>query len=361
MQQAFTDKAMMQRALQLAKQGMNTTTPNPRVGCVIVNPEGEIVGEGFHARAGEPHAEIHALRAAGDLAKGATAYVTLEPCCHHGRTGPCSQALIDAGVARVVYAMQDPNPQVAGQGLTQLEAAGIQVDGPVEEEAAYQLNIGFIKRMRNGLPYVRIKTAMSIDGRTAMASGESKWVTGPAARADVQRIRARSCAIITGVDSVIIDDPSLTVRLHEGDRQPLRVILDTHARCPATAEILQQPGETVIACSVNTPLPDDGRHFWQLPEKSGRIDLYALLRKLAELGCNEVLVETGATLAGAFMASGLVDEWVVYMAGKIMGSNARPALQLPIDKMSSLLPLAIRDVRAVGDDWRFIATPDPDA
>ena len=355
------DHNLMLRALQLARRGMNTTTPNPRVGCVIACEHGDIVGEGYHRIAGEGHAEINALADAGEKAEGATAYVTLEPCCHQGKTGPCTQALIQAGIKRVVYAMQDPNPQVAGQGLAELEAAGIVVHGPVEEEAALELNVGFVKRMRQGLPFVRVKTAMSLDGRTAMASGESKWVTGPAARADVQRLRARSCAIVTGVESVILDDPSLTVRLNEGDRQPVRIIVDTRGRCPDDAEILRQPGKTIIACSENLELPSDGRTYWPLPEKNARIDLLALLRKLADENCNEVLVETGATLAGAFVASGLIDELVVYVAGKLMGSSARPAFTLPIDKMSSLLPLSIRDVRAVGDDWRFVAIPDPDA
>lgn len=351
----------MLQALQLARLGLNTTTPNPRVGCIIADAEGNILGRGYHEKAGEAHAEVNALADAGAKARGATAYVTLEPCCHQGRTGPCTQALIKAGIARVVYAMQDPNPQVAGQGLAELESSGIQIHGPIEEEAALALNAGFVKRMRTGLPFVRVKTAMSLDGRTAMASGESKWVTGPAARADVQRLRARSCAIVTGVESVILDDPSLTVRIKADDRQPLRVIVDTRGRCPDTAEILRQPGETVIACGESLPLPDDGRTYWQMPEKNGRVDLLALLRKLADRQCNEVLVETGATLAGAFVASGLVDELVVYVAGKLMGSSARPAFTLPIDKMSSLLPLSIRDVRAVGEDWRFTAIPDPDA
>ncbi|VUD59360.1 Riboflavin biosynthesis protein RibD [Thalassocella blandensis] len=355
------DHNLMLRALHLAGLGLNTTTPNPRVGCVIADQHGHIVGEGYHQKAGEGHAEVNALADAGEKARGATAYVTLEPCCHHGKTGPCTQALISAGIQRVVYAMQDPNPQVAGEGVRALEQAGVAVAGPLEEEAALRLNAGFVKRMRVGLPFVRVKTAMSLDGRTAMASGESKWVTGPAARADVQRLRARSCAIVTGVESVILDDPSLTVRIREGDRQPLRVIVDTRGRCPDTAEILRQPGKTVIACGEHLQVPDDGRTYWSLPEKQGRVDLYALLRKLAQEQCNEVLVETGATLAGAFVASGLVDELVVYVAGKLMGSSARPAFTLPIDKMSSLLPLSIRDVRAVGEDWRFTAVPDPDA
>ena len=348
---------MMARALRLAQRGLNTTAPNPRVGCVLCVGE-EVVGEGFHQKTGEAHAEIHALQAAGEKAKGATAYVTLEPCSHHGKTGPCVDALIGAGVSRVVYAMEDPNPQVAGLGIMRLQEADIIVDGPVLENDARVLNAGFIKRMTQGMPYVRCKTAMSMDGRTAMASGESKWITGPDARQDVQRLRARSCAIITGVESVIHDDPSLTVRLGEQDRQPLCIIVDTHGRCPQQAAILDQPGRTVIAVGASTQL-DDGRQVWTLPEREGRVDLRALLRKLAEEGCNEVLVETGATLAGAFVAAGLVDELIFYLAPKLLGSSARPIFDLPIDKMSGQLPLIIQDIRAVGEDWRIIAAPDP--
>ncbi len=356
------DHRMMLRALELARLGLNTTSPNPRVGCVIVDAKQNVVGEGFHRKAGEGHAEVEALRDAGASAKGCTAYVSLEPCCHQGKTGPCTDALIQAGIKRVVYGMEDPNPSVAGQGLQKLRDHGLEVEGPVEEDAAYALNSGFIKRMREGVPYVRSKTAMSIDGRTAMASGESKWVTGPAARKDVQRLRAMSCAIVTGVESVRIDDPALTVRLGDDDRQPLRVIVDTTARVSRDASIFQQKGQTVVACSDQAVIAeDDTRTFWKLPEKEGQVDLSALLRKLAEHGCNEVLVETGATLAGSFISAGLVDELVVYMSAKLMGSDARPAFSLPIDKMSSLLPLTIRDIRAVGDDWRITAVPDPDA
>ncbi len=353
------DIEMMLRAIRLARHGLNSTTPNPRVGCVLLK-DNEIVGEGYHLRAGEAHAEINALQQAGEKARGSTAYVTLEPCSHHGKTGPCAEALIESGVTRVVYGMEDPNPSVSGRGLDILEEAGVEVVGPVQEDEAISLNPGFIKRMRSGIPYVRVKSAMSIDGRTAMESGESKWVTGPAARADVQNLRARSCAIITGVESVIQDDPALTVRLSDGDRQPLRVILDTHGRCPRKAEILDQPGRTVIACGEShIPQESDDREFWPMPERDGRINLLSLLRKLADEGCNEVLVETGATLAGAFAASGLVDEFVIYMAPKLMGSSARPLFELPINKMSSQLPLIIKEVRAVGYDWRITAFPDP--
>ena len=356
---SVNDHEKMIRALQLAALGLNTTTPNPRVGCVIADAEGKIVGEGYHQYAGEPHAEINALNDAGERARGATVYVTLEPCDHWGKTGPCSEALIQAGVSRVVYAMEDPNPQVAGSGLTRLKEAGIRVDGPLEEVAARELNPGFIKRMTTGLPYIRIKMAASLDGRTAMQSGESKWITGPAARADVQKLRARSCAIVTGVESVIHDNPALTVRLEAHARQPLRVIMDTHYRCPTHAEVLDQPGKTIIACgeqdSVNV---SDGHELWPLPLRDGRVDPLALVQKLATYPCNEILVETGATLAGAFISLGLVDEFIVYLAPQLMGKSARPMFDLSIERMDSNLPLTIKEVRAVGEDWRITASPD---
>ena len=362
MQTSEFDQQMMLRAINLAKKGMNTTTPNPRVGCVIVDDQEQIVGEGFHVKAGEGHAEVNALADAGEKANSATAYVTLEPCSHYGKTGPCAEALKEAGIKRVVYGMEDPNPQVAGRGLDILREAGVQVVGPVQYDEAIALNPGFIKRMKTGLPYVRVKSAMSLDGRTAMASGESKWITGPKARADVQKIRARSCAIVTGVESVIHDNPALTVRLNGESRQPLRVIVDTHGRYPDKAEILDQPGKTVIACGESFQEPkNDGREYWPIKERNGRVDPCALLRKLAQEGCNEVLVETGAKLAGSFVGMGLVDELVVYVAAKLLGSDARPLFELPIQTMSGQLPLMIKDIRAVGDDWKITAIPDPDS
>jgi len=363
MWQASTiDRQHMQRALTLAAKGLNTTTPNPRVGCVITDSNGSAIGEGWHERAGEAHAEVNAIRSATASLKGATAYVTLEPCSHQGRTGPCTEALIEAGIGRLVYGMEDPNPQVAGTGLEQLKEAGIEICGPLFEDQARELNPGFIKRMETGLPFVRIKSAMSLDARTAMASGESKWITAPAAREDVQRLRARSCALVTGVGSVIHDDPSLTVRLGEDDRQPLRVIVDTHAKCPDHAQMFEKAGRTVIACSENAEFGNDGRReYWPLPERDGRVDLNALVQRLAEEGCNEVMVETGATLAGAFVSEALVDEFIVYIAPKILGNSARPLFELPIDTMSGNLPLIIKDIRAVGYDWRLTAIPDPDS
>lgn len=366
------DYPFMAQALRLAERGLYTTMPNPRVGCVLVK-SGEVVAEGWHIRAGEGHAEVNALVAAGERARGATAYVTLEPCSHTGKTGPCSHALVDAGVERVVYAMEDPNPLVAGRGLDYLREAGIQVDGPLLEDDARALNPGFIKRMERKLPFVRCKMGMSLDGRTAMASGESQWVTGKKARGDVQRLRARSCAIISGIDSVLMDNSSLTVRLEELDlpnaqdaaaKQPLRVVLDSKLRLGRKAKILAQ--ETPILLVHNgsaenaDKLADWPAHveLLALPAQDGRINLNALLSELAKRQCNEVLVETGATLAASFLRRGLLDEVIIYMAPKLLGSSARPLFDLPLNTMSSTLPLKISDMRAVGTDWRITATPD---
>lgn len=370
---AFTpqDYEFMARAFRLAERGLYTTMPNPRVGCVLVK-DGLVVGEGWHIRAGEPHAEVNALIAAGARAQGATAYVSLEPCSHTGRTGPCSQALVDAGVTRVVYAMEDPNPLVSGRGVEIMRAGGLVVDGPLLEDDARALNPGFIRRMERKLPYVRCKLAMSLDGRTAMASGESKWITGPKARADVQRLRARSCAIVSGVDSIIQDNSSLTVRADELDlpnaaeaaaKQPLRVVLDSRLRTPRNALMFKQATPIVF---VHNGTADQERlvgwpdfvELLPLPGKDGRIDLQALLRELALRQCNEVLVEAGATLAGSFLRRGLLDEIIMYMAPKLLGSHARPIFELPLETMSASLALKIEDIRAVGRDWRITARPD---
>jgi len=365
------DFTYMAQALRLAERGVYTTMPNPRVGCVLVNA-GQVIAEGWHIKAGEGHAEVNALCAAGENACGATAYVTLEPCSHTGKTGPCSQALIAAGVSRVVFAMEDPNPQVSGRGLERLREAGIQVDGPLLEDDARALNPGFIKRMERKLPLVRCKMGMSVDGRTAMASGESQWVTGKKARVDVQRLRARSCAIISGIDSVLIDRASLTVRAAELElpdadiiaaRQPLRVVLDSRLRLSRTANILQQATPILVihnGTASADALSDWPAHveFLALPANDGRINLTALLQELAKRQCNEVLVEAGATLAGSFLRRGLVDEVIIYMAPKLLGSQARPLFDLPLNTMASALPLKIRDIRAVGTDWKITATPD---
>ncbi|MDR9435697.1 MAG: bifunctional diaminohydroxyphosphoribosylaminopyrimidine deaminase/5-amino-6-(5-phosphoribosylamino)uracil reductase RibD [Thiohalophilus sp.] len=355
------DHRYMARALQLAERGLYTTDPNPRVGCVLVR-DNAIVGEGWHERAGEPHAEIHALKAAGDAARGSTAYVTLEPCCHQGRTPPCSDALIKAGVSRVVVAMRDPHSQVDGGGISQLQAAGISVDSGLMEAQAFQLNPGFIRRMQRGRPWVRLKLAMSLDGRTAMASGESQWITGAAARQDVQHWRARSSAILTGVGTVLGDDPSLTVRLEQTERQPLRVIVDTNLSTPASARILQQPGKTVImTCSEDASAQEElrnaGAEVIAVSQNThNNVDLAAVLDQLGELEINELHVETGATLAGALMQAGLVDELIIYMAPTLLGDAARGLFHLPgIETMDDRLPLQIKDIRAVGEDWRITA------
>jgi diaminohydroxyphosphoribosylaminopyrimidine deaminase/5-amino-6-(5-phosphoribosylamino)uracil reductase len=355
----------MARALRLAARGLYTTDPNPRVGCVLVRDD-RIVGEGWHERAGDVHAEINALRQAGEQAAGATAYVTLEPCCHHGRTPPCSQALIAAGVARVVVAMPDPNPQVAGKGLVELQAAGVTTDSGLLAAEAEALNPGFVMRMRQARPWVRCKLAMSLDGRTAMQDGESRWITAAAARHDVHHLRARSSAILTGIGTVLADDPALTVRLEEAaDRpflQPLRVILDSRLRIPPTAQLLDQPGETLILTGSTdagreTLLARPGVSVDTLPlNAAGQLDLQAVLHYLGGAGINEVHVEAGAVLCGALLADRLVDELVIYMAPHLMGDAARGLFALPgLQHMKQRIALSVQDVRAVGRDLRITA------
>ena len=347
----------MARALQLAQRGLYTTDPNPRVGCVIVK-ENRIVGEGWHERAGEAHAEIHALHAAGEQARGATAYVTLEPCCHQGRTPPCTVALIQAGITRVVCAMTDPNPRVAGQGMAALTAAGLHVESGLMQAQAEALNPGFISRMRRHRPYVRLKLAASLDGRTALADGVSQWITGEAARTDVQSLRARSSAILTGIGTVRADDPSLTVRAIDIGRQPLRVVVDSDLRMSATAEMLHLPGATlVVAARENAAaahrLVEAGAEVLLLPGVTGRVDLTALMQHLATREVNELMVEAGAGLCGALLAAQLVDEIVIYYAPHLLGSGAQGMFVLPeMQTMQQRLALKIQDVRAVGEDWR---------
>ncbi|HPQ95814.1 MAG: bifunctional diaminohydroxyphosphoribosylaminopyrimidine deaminase/5-amino-6-(5-phosphoribosylamino)uracil reductase RibD [Thiothrix sp.] len=369
-EQAFSaaDTAFMARALQLARCGLYTTQPNPRVGCVLVRA-GEIIGSGFHARAGQAHAEINALHAAGD-ARGADAYVTLEPCSHFGRTPPCADALIRAGVQRVVVAMRDPNPLVAGQGLARLEAAGIRVQSGLLEAPARALNPGFVARMERGRPWVRLKLAMSLDGRTAMASGESVWITGAPARRDVQFWRARADAVLTGIGTVLADDPALNVRLGPEAlgisgpvRQPLRVILDSRLQLAPDARLLQLPGLVqVFTCSSTD------EHRIQALEAGGVVirqlagpqpALETVLQQLGRDGINEVHVEAGPTLAGALLAQGLADELLIYMAPHLMGALARPLFGLPLERMEERVGLAIQDIRAVGEDWRILARVTP--
>lgn len=351
------DHAMMARALRLAERGLYTTMPNPRVGCVIAQGE-RVVGEGWHRRTGEPHAEVFALREAGDAARGATAYVTLEPCAHHGRTPPCADALIAAGVARVVAAIEDPFPAVAGTGLARLRDAGVAVEHGVLADAARELNRGFLSRVQRGRPWVRVKLAMSLDGRTALANGASKWITGEAARADVQRWRARSSAILTGVGTVLADDPQLTVRLPDGIdfSPPLRVVLDRAARTPAAARVRDASAPTLIVHGRGASVP--GVETLAVAATAGRLDLDATLRALAQRGLNEVQVEAGPTLSGALVAAGLVDELLLYVAPTLLGDAGRPLVGLPrIDDMRMRRNLAVVEQRQVGHDIRLLLRP----
>ena len=357
----------MARAIAIAREGLFTADPNPRVGCVIAQGP-EVVGEGWHLRAGQPHAEINALRDAGARARGATAYVSLEPCAHTGRTGPCADALVEAGIARVVAAMVDPNPAVAGRGLTRLRNAGVETRHGVREPEAQALNPGYVMRMRHGRPWVRIKMAMSLDGRTALASGESRWITGREARHDVHRLRARSSAMLTGIGTVLMDDPALTPRLHDfGETSaveaPLKVVLDSTLRTPVGARLLFPPGRCLIVHRHVHPcraaaLEREGAELLHLPDPRTGIDLLRLLAVLGERGVNEVTAECGPTLAGALMTTKLVDEFVVYLAPLLLGDNARGLLRLPaITSMDDRIPLEIEAVEPVGQDWRVTTRP----
>ena len=369
---SVADREMMSKALKLAAQGRFTTSPNPTVGCVIV-ADGEIVGQGFTRPAGGNHAEIEALHSAGDVT-GATAYVSLEPCSHQGKTGPCVDALIAAGIARVVIACEDPNPQVAGSGITKLQAAGIQVDCGLLEDQAREINRGFIKRQEQGTPWVLVKMAASLDGRTAMASGQSQWITTPPARQDVQRLRAASCAIITGIGTQLMDDPSLTVRITSAElgaqdplQQPLRVVVDSKLQMSASARMFEQPGATLVATlegesqrEKSQALIDAGAEVIFLPAMDEHIDLRVLLVDLGARGCNQVMVEAGAGLAGAFIAEGLLDELVCYWAPKLFGNDARPMFNLPIRTIDAHLALSVKDMRMIGEDIRVTLYPDKD-
>lgn len=359
------DTRMMARALQLARRGRHIARPNPHVGCVLVR-DGEVIGEGYTQRAGGNHAEVEAMAAAGD-ASGATAYVTLEPCSHTGKTGPCADALVAAGVTRVVAAMKDPNPQVSGQGLDKLRGGGVEVSCGLLENEARVVIAGFIARMERGRGRVRAKLAMSLDGRTAMASGESQWITGAAARADVQRLRASSCAIVTGGGTVLDDDCALTVRDDSiadltSMPPPLRVVLDSGLRTPAGAKVLDGSAPTLLCHDAASPVPGhieaSGCERVTLPGGPGGLDLHALMDELAARQANEILVESGPRLAGALLQVGLLDELIVYMAPLLMGDRARPLLALPLEAMAQSVPLQIDDVRRVGQDWRFTLTPE---
>lgn len=384
------DRYYMAEALRLARKGRFTTHPNPRVGCVLVK-DSEIIGRGWHRKAGEAHAEIHALRQAGDRAKDACAYVTLEPCSHYGKTPPCADALVSAGVSRVVCAMQDPNPQVAGSGLKKLENAGIQTKLNVLSEEARWLNKGFIKRMETGMPWVTLKMAMSLDGRTAMASGESQWITGPAARSDVQRLRAESAAILTGIGTLLQDNAALTVRAEQFDcerfedvsavqsptfdgvsladiieKQPLRVVLDSQARMPESSRLLETPSPVLWVVSEKAVFSGGQQKIAEqafvdvlrMPEQEPAERLALIMAQLAVRGINEVLVEAGAQLAGGFLSANLCDELVVYIAPKLMGSTARPLAHIALEKMAESKMLKLQDVRQVGPDIRLTYHPD---
>jgi diaminohydroxyphosphoribosylaminopyrimidine deaminase/5-amino-6-(5-phosphoribosylamino)uracil reductase len=356
------DHEYMARALRLAEHGLYSTTPNPRVGCVIVK-DGQIVGEAWHERAGAAHAEakaLHAAQAAGCDVRGATAYVTLEPCSHHGRTPPCAEALIAAGVARVVAAMQDPNPQVAGQGLARLRAAGIAVDCGLLANAAQALNCGFVARMTRGRPWLRMKLAASLDGKTALDNGVSQWITGPEARQDGHRWRARACAILTGIGSVRQDNPQLNVRDVETARQPLKVVVDSRLALPLDAKLLNGGG-VLVASLVHdaekiAALREQGAEVVCLPGRDNKIDLSALLDELARRGINEVHVEAGSKLNGALLHAGLVDELLLYFAPCLIGDAARGMFELPpIASLAETRKLSIHDVRLVGADLRLLA------
>lgn len=356
------DHAWMAQALRLAEYGLYTTTPNPRVGCVVVK-NSQVVGSGWHRRAGEPHAEIHALRAAGPLASGATVYVTLEPCSHQGRTPPCTRALIDAGVSCVIIAMLDPNSKVNGEGIRQLRAAGIVVQTGLLSAEAQALNIGFITRMQLGRPWVRMKIAASLDGKTALRNGQSKWITGEAARRDAHQWRARSCAILTGIGTILSDDAQLNVRHVETSRQPVRVVLDTSLGLPLQAKILAEEGGQTWVFTTTTDqrkiqsLQQAGADVMVVPEQAGKVDLYAVMTSLAKLEINELLIEAGATLNGALAACGLVDEMILYLAPMLLGDQARGMLALgELIHLSDRIELQNLDWRQVGKDMRLMAT-----
>ena len=357
-----SDHEYMARALRLARKGRYTAHPNPRVGCVLIR-DGKVVGEGWHRTAGEAHAEINALQDAGTDARGCTAYVTLEPCSHHGKTPPCADALIAAEVATVIYAMPDPNPEVSGDNA--LQRAGIRTVGGLMQSAARELNRGFISRIVHGRPFVRLKIATSLDGRTAMASGESQWITGPEARADVQRLRAESGAILTGVGTVVDDDPSLTVRgggIDSGGRQPLRAVVDTRLRMSDGAAMLGMDGETVVYCvddSNRQKLESAGADVVKSSDSDSRVDLADVLADLGDRKINDVLVECGPTLAGSLLAAGLIDELVIYQAPHIMGSETRGMAVTPEWKgLSDRLVLDVTDIRKIGRDIRITARPE---
>ena len=354
-----SDHAHMARALQLAERGLYTAAPNPRVGCVIVR-DGEILAEGWHERAGLPHAEKVALRAAGKQARGATAYVSLEPCSHHGRTPPCADALIEAGVTRVVAAMEDPNPQVKGEGLARLRAAGVETACGLLDAQAQELNSGFVSRMTRNRPWLRVKTAASLDGRTALSNGVSQWITSEAARRDGHHWRARSCAVMIGIGTLLADNPRLTARDVVTSRQPLRIVVDRHLRIPFDAAVLE--GGNALVATAQPPsdraaqLAERGITVLHLPGSDGKVDLVALMRELARRELNEVLVESGNRLNGALLRAGVVDELIVYLAPHLLGDSARGMFDLGVlTALDQRRELSIHDLCRFGPDLRILA------
>jgi diaminohydroxyphosphoribosylaminopyrimidine deaminase/5-amino-6-(5-phosphoribosylamino)uracil reductase len=356
---AAADREFMRQALALAGRGLYTTTPNPRVGCVIVK-DGAVVGTGWHEKAGLPHAEVLALKSAGERAPGATLYVNLEPCSHHGRTPPCVDAIIPAGIKRVVAAMRDPNPKVAGAGFAKLRAAGIEVESGLMEEEARELNIGFAARMTRGRPWVRMKIAASLDGRTALANGKSQWITGEEARADGHRWRARACAILTGHGTVRDDDPQLNVRGVDTPRQPLKIVVDSRFETPLSARLLKD-GKTLVAGAVNeeksiAALKRAGAETVVIPNDRGKVELFKLMEELARRELNEIHVEGGTKLNGSLLQAGVVDEVLVYVAPRVIGDSGRGMFDMPeLTELSQAKTLKIREIERMGEDLRILA------
>ncbi|HKB72693.1 MAG TPA: bifunctional diaminohydroxyphosphoribosylaminopyrimidine deaminase/5-amino-6-(5-phosphoribosylamino)uracil reductase RibD [Burkholderiales bacterium] len=356
---AAADHEFMGQALELAGRGLYTTTPNPRVGCVIAR-DGVLVGSGWHEKAGLAHAEVLALKEAGDRARGATLYVNLEPCSHHGRTPPCVDAIVAAGIKRVIAAMQDPNPKVAGSGFARLRAAGIGIERGLKEDEARELNIGFIARMTRGRPWVRMKIAASLDGRTALANGKSRWITGEPARADGHRWRARACAILTGFGTVRDDDPQLNVRGVDTPRQPLKIVVDSKFETSPSARLLKE-GKTLVVGAVNdakriASLKGAGAEVVIIPNDGGKVELFRLMEELARRELNEIHVEAGTKLNGSLLQAGVVDELLVYLAPRVIGDSGRGMFGLPeLTDLSQTTALKIREVERIGEDLRIVA------
>jgi len=353
------DHGFMEQALELAGRGLNTTTPNPRVGCVVVR-DGTVVGTGWHEKAGMPHAEVLALKAAGARSRGATLYVNLEPCSHHGRTPPCVDAIVEADVKRVVAAIQDPNPKIAGAGFAKLRAAGIAVEQGLMEEEARELNIGFFARMTRGRPWMRMKVAASLDGRTALANGKSQWITGEAARQDGHRWRARACAVLTGFGTVRDDDPQLNVRGVDTPRQPLKIVVDSKFETSPSARLLKE-GKTLVVGAVNdakriASLKNAGAEIVIIPNDGGKVELFKLMEELARRELNEIHVEAGTKLNGSLLQAGVVDELLVYLAPSVIGDSGRGMFHLPeITELSQASALKIREAERIGTDLRILA------